>query len=297
MTDIGLHNGTFDVVVSTLAGAIWKCETSIDGVPVPLMRPPVAGGARIATNACCFPLIPFGNRIRGNRFPFAGQDYALEPNTDWDKHYLHGDGWASEWEVDEVTETFLALSLHHRLTSQSPYIYDGRQTVALSDRRMEVTLSVTNRGAVALPFGLGWHPFFPLTEQTTLRASARDYWEEGDGWLPTVRHALPRELDFNTARSLPRHWVNNGFEGWDGHAEIAWPDRGVSLVIDADSLFERYFVFVSDAGFDPTYRGDFFCFEPMSHSADAHHQPDGGGLRVLAPGETLTGSIRFQVVF
>jgi aldose 1-epimerase len=283
------------VEISPLFGAIWRFEVAIDGRTVPLMRSPGPDAPAVATSACCFPMVPFGNRVRGNRFTFEGRDYVLEPNVDWDPHYLHGDGWISRWQVDRATESSLALSLVHGASRQSPYVYVSHQTFEIVDRALVTTLSVTNRGACALPFGIGWHPFFPSTEGTTLRASSSNYWEEGKGWLPTERRALPPDLDFNTLRHLPAHWVNNGFEGWDGQARIDWPDHGIALDIDADPLFSRYFVFVSDTKFDPSFRGDFFCFEPMSHSADGHHLPDGGNLKRLPPGETLSGTIRWKI--
>jgi aldose 1-epimerase len=149
-----------------------------------------------------------------------------------------------------------------------------------------------NRGATALPFGLGWHPYFPLTASTMLRAPASALWLEGADWLPTERGPIPADLDFTSARELPRRWVNHGFEGWNGACEIAWPDRRARLKLEADGLFERYFLFVSDSKFEVGYKYEYFAFEPMSHSANAHNLPDGGGLRRLAPGASLSGSIR-----
>lgn len=283
------------VEVSPLFGAIWRFEAAIGGRTVPLMRPPGPNARAVATDACCFPMIPFGNRVRGNRFTFENRDYVLEPNVDWDPHYLHGDGWISQWQVARATGNSLTLSLAHGASHQSPYAYDSRQTFEIVGQALVTTLSVTNRGASVLPFGIGWHPFFPSSEGTTLFARSSDYWEEGDGWLPTDRHRLPDELDFSTPRHLPRHWVDNGFEGWDGHARIDWPEHGIALEIDADPLFSRYFVFVSDTSFDPDFRGDFFCFEPMSHTPDGHHLLDGSNLQRLAPGDTLSGTIRWKV--
>jgi aldose 1-epimerase len=108
-----------------------------------------------------------------------------------------------------------------------------------------------------------------------------------------LRLAVPADLDFRTGRELPRRWVNHAFEGWNGRCEIAWPDRRARLLLDADGLFGRYFLFLSDPKFDAGYNYETFAFEPMSHSANARNLPDGGGLRRLAPGESLSGSIRF----
>ena len=63
------------------------------------------------------------------------------------------------------------------------------------------------------------------------------------------------------------------------------------LRIDTAPALSRYFVFVSDTKFDPNYREDFFCFEPMSHSANGHNLADLGGLTVLAPGQGMEVSM------
>ena len=290
MNYVHLRDGDLRATVSSEFGAIWAFEMTVGSEQVPLLRPSASDAAAVATAAGCFPLLPFANRVRGNSFVYEGRQYDLEANTDWDRHYLHGEGWTSDWRLIEVSPNHLVQAFEHGPAKGTPYVYEARQAISLRDGCMTLTLSVTNRGDVALPFGLGWHPFFPLTPKTTLRAAATSYWQEDEQWLPTELCPLSSELDFNTNRHPPRHWVNNGFEGWDGQAEIVWPERGVALDIEATDIFRRYFVFVSDTNFDPTFKQDFFCFEPMSHAADAHHSVGGGGLRHLAPGEWLSGS-------
>ena len=60
-----------------------------------------------------------------------------------------------------------------------------RKLFALDGSTLTLSLEVVNRGATALPFGLGWHPYFPLTAGTTLQAPANALWLEGADWLPT----------------------------------------------------------------------------------------------------------------
>ena len=291
MSVFTLENEWLELQASTDAAAIWRFFAKDGSDRVPLMRPPADAAVRHAGESACFPLVPFGNRVSGNRFVFEGAAYALAPNTGWDENYLHGDGWTTEWRMVERTRSRARVVMRHD-GAGTPYHYDAAQTFALDGSTLALSLEVVNRGVTVLPFGLGWHPYFPLTAGTTLRAPASALWLEGAGWLPTERVAVPADLDFTTARELPRRWVNHGFEGWNGACEIAWPDRRARLKLDADRLFGRYFLFVSDPKFEAGYNYEFFAFEPMSHSANAHNLPDGGGLRRLAPGESLRGEIR-----
>jgi aldose 1-epimerase len=271
----------------------FACRRS-DGVERPLLRPTL-GYAGDPLTAGCFPLLPFGNRVRGNRFGFGGVDYAFAPNQLWDRHYLHGDGWLSLWELANVSPRAATLSLSHRGDGLSPYAYDATIGFALTEEALSIRLAVTNRHDAALPFGLGLHPYFPLTPRTMLQASARRFFAEEADFLPGEAADIPAPLDFRTARPLPRHWINNGFAGWDGRAEILWPEHGLGLRIQADAAFGHYFVFMSDRRFEPGFAEDYFCFEPMTHQADAHHAADLGGLAVLAPGACLAATVAFQV--
>lgn len=291
MSVFNLENEWLELQVSTDGAAIWRFFAKGESGGIPLMRAPAATAVGVAAQSACFPLVPFGNRVGGNRFAYEGVTYALAPNMDWDEHYLHGDGWTTEWRVAERAHSRARMVMRHD-DAGTPYSYEAAQSFALDGSTLTLSLEVVNRGAKALPFGLGWHPYFPLTASTTLRAPASALWLEGADWLPTERAPIPADLDFTSARELPRRWVNHGFEGWNGACEIAWPDRRARLKLEADGVFGRYFLFVSDPKFEAGYNYEFFAFEPMSHSANAHNLPDGGGLRRLAPGESLSGMIR-----
>lgn len=292
MTAIELRNGDLSLRVSTRGGSILGFWWRRGDEKVPLLRA-APGDDADALSSGCYPLVPFGNRVKGNRFSFEGRDYALTANTDWDSHYLHGEGWTSEWSVAELGDAELELTFEH-VGGNTPYHYKASQQFSLTDTGLEIRLAVTNLGEVALPFGLGWHPYFPLTPDTTLCAPARKFWTEVEGWLPGEAVDIPAELDFGRPASLPHRWVNNGFEGWSGEAVISWPERRTALHLAADPLFRHAFVFVSDASFDPGFTRDYFCFEPMSHLANGHNLPGLGDLKPLSPGEYLSGAIRLH---
>ena len=288
MAVIDISSGALSVTASTAGGVLLGFWLEEDGARVPLLRPAVPEDGALGSS--CYPLVPFGNRVRDNRFTFEGREHVLTPNTAWDPLYLHGEGWQAEWSVADRGPAHIAMRFSHA-GGNTPYAYEARQELALEDGALRMTLSVENRGDMRLPFGLGWHPFFPMTPETTLHAPAARLWTEAEGFLPGEPILPPAELDFSTPSSLPERWVNNGLEGWSGEAVIAWPERATKLVISADPLFKHAFLFVSDAAFDPSYRRDYFCFEPMSHLANGHNLPDLGGLVPLDPGQRLTGSI------
>ncbi|MBZ9822631.1 aldose 1-epimerase [Mesorhizobium sp. CA4] len=284
MADIEIASDRLRCVLSTQGGLIWRLEAKSGDAWHPLLRPPPEGSDRNPLKAGCFPLVPFGNRVEGNRLLFDRTEYRLKPNTPCDKHYLHGDGWLGNWTVEDRCDAEASLSFEFQ---GEPYRYRATQRFKCEGVSFRAILGVTNLGERPMPFGLGWHPFFPLTPATTLQAPAVAYWTEKAGWLPDARIAIPENLDFSQAKTLPRQWINNGFDGWNGAASIVWPERHLRLCIETAPTLSRYFLFVSDTTFDPHYREDFFCFEPMSHSANGHNLPELGGLTVLAPGQGI----------
>lgn len=292
MTTLTLRADDLDVELSTRGGLVTRLAWTLDGASVPLLREAPEGADALAS--ACYPLVPFGNRVRDNRFRFDGRTHELTPNTDWDPHYVHGEGWQTDWTVLDETPASAALGFSHPGGNGTPYVYDARQDVAIRDGALHMRLSVTNRGEAPMPFGLGWHPYFPMTPGTTLRAEARRFWTEVEGWMPGEPAPIPGDLDFSQARPLPERWVNNGFEDWSGTADIRWPERGAGVTLEADPVFRHAFVFVSDRDFDPSYRRDYFCFEPMTHLADGHNMADLGGLRVLRSGESLSGGMTLR---
>lgn len=293
MTIVDLSRKSLSARISTKGGIVLGFWWERDQGRLPLLRQAPSDDADALASGC-YPLVPFGNRVRDNRFSFRGRDYHFQANTDWDSHYLHGEGWQADWAVEQQTARLLELSFQNAANRITPYNYAVTQRFVLQDDGIELTLSVTNKGERALPFGLGWHPYFPMTPETTLLAPARKYWTEVDGWLPGEATEIPADVDFSDRRGLPYRWVNNGFEDWCGEAQIVWPERQAQLSLTADPLFRHAFVFVSDTDFDPAFQRDYFCFEPMSHLADGHNMRGLGDLTVLEPGETLTGSIHMK---
>lgn len=295
MDTLRLRTDVAELTLSTQGAAVlgWEVETKAGRQP--LLRPARHGGDGAPDEAAAFPLVPFGNRVGGNAFLFEGRQYRLAPNAG-DRYRLHGDGWISGWSVEDASASTATLALRHVADAAAPWDYLARQTVTLDGRCLALTLSVENTGPFALAFGLGWHPYFPLTPRTRLTAAASSVWLEGTDHLPTEEVPLPADLDFRKAAPLLDRWVNNGFEGWNGCARIDWPEHGLTLRIDANPIFSRYVVYRPDTIRDPAYAGDWFCFEPMTHTVDGFRMEGMGGLTQLGPEERLEGRIRLEAL-
>jgi aldose 1-epimerase len=145
---------------------------------------------------------------------------------------------------------------------------------------------MTNRAAQPAPAGLGLHPFFPRHPETRIRFRSSATWLNDADQLPVERVAK----DCAAGCAVAETECDNDFEGWDGIAEIVEPD-GVTIRLEADAPF-RWLRFYSRAD------RNALALEPVSHGANALNRPDPAALGVvaLAPGGTLSGTIRLSVI-
>jgi aldose 1-epimerase len=277
---IELSDSRTRLTISPAGGAaILRYDALLPGrPPLPLMKPTEGGQA-----FGCQLLVPFSNRISGGGFEFDGRFHAVEPNVPGEAFPIHGDGFQRIWRVTSQSGTAAELRLDHGAIG--PYSYAAQVNYALDGGALVATLTVENRAPIRLPYGLGFHPWFPRHRGTTLRALAARVWLEDERHLPTGVDpvAAHPEWDFSRAAPLPQRWINNAFDGWDGRAEIAQSEDGVVLSLEASPELGVYILY------SPAKDCGFFCFEPVSHVVDAHH---GEGLTVLEPGETMRAAMR-----
>lgn len=222
-------------------------------------------------------LVPFSNRI-SRPFDFGGQEHPIPANLPGEPYAIHGDAFQKAWTVTAQGESDATMTLRGGI---GPFRYDARVTYGLQEGALSVWLEVVNRAEIALPYGGGFHPWFPRHDETLLQFQAAGYWPEDLRHLPATDAAVqtPPRLRFDLPRALPPDWINCGFSGWDGHATITQP--GLTITVDAPKLSTA-------TVYSPDAASPFFCFEPVSHPVDAHNLPGQPGLVPLAPGASLS---------
>ena len=269
-------------VVPGMGGGIARLDVRGPGGSFrPLLRPwngrAAEGPFALASNV----LVPFSNRISGGGFVFLGQFHGIDPNLAGQEFPIHGDGLTREWLVSARTGS--TLTLHCPDGGIGPFRYRARQTLVLSQTRLEVYLEVTSISAMVLPFGIGFHPWFPRSPQTKIRFSAEKVWLENEKHLPIAPVDIDAKdhWDFSDLAALPNGWINNAFTGWNCICDVEQGAEAISFRLTASDKLDVALVF------SPGHDADFFCFEPVSHPVDAHNLPGLPGLTILAPDETL----------
>lgn len=234
----------------------------------------------------CYPLVPWSNRIGQGGFNSPDGWFALAANSPNDPLPIHGSAWKQPWQVVEQSASEVCL----QLDSPVPFAYRAQQRFRLHDGCLQMHLQVTHLDPRTAWHGLGWHPYFPRSAHTRLRAVAQQFWQCDQARLSSELAPLPASWNFANARALPSEQIDHAFTGWDGACEIIQEDAGYQL--HCRSQGADYFILFTPAG------QNFFCFEPVSHPVNAHHLPGHPGLRLLRQGETcqLSFSLQYQAL-
>ena len=232
-------------------------------------------------------LVPFSNRISGGGFVWDEVFYEIEPNLNDEACPIHGDGFQRSWEVKQKTLDSVTLQLNNGHIG--PFIYRAEQLFRLQEDSLKINFKLINLGSEALPFGFGFHPWFPRNKQTKLQFEASHVWLEDEQYLPKelIKVSNGSHWDYSSAKMLPAQWLNNAWLGWQGEAKITQGSAFKSVTISASSNLNCAIVHSVDEN------SDFFCFEPVSHAVDAHNLPNLPGLKILKPGQSINADIKY----
>jgi aldose 1-epimerase len=237
-------------------------------------------------------MVPFANCVRDNRFAFGGRTYEVAANMPGSRLNFHGSGWQSAWVVAGSDRTSAELQLTNGIVDDV-YRYAAVQRFKLAPDSLEVTTTLTNRGDVAMPFSFGQHPWFPRHGDARLRFAASGRWRADAEGQTVALARVEGEADYERWREPPREYRNDCYAGWSGRAEIAWPGVGIGMMIEADRIFRHLMFHV------PRHDMHVFCLEPQTNAPCAFDGLEEGraapGVIVLAPGESVSGTIRFRV--
>ena len=279
----------------TLSSAQLRCEIKpelggcIAGLwlgELPVLRSTPARELMSARLAGSYPLVPFSNRIGNASLKWQGTSHPLVQNNVPEPHAIHGLGWQRPWQVLDQDEQVLMLACEHRAEASWPFAFDASQTFRVNGNALDLTLSMTNQSPTPAPAGLGWHPYFVKRSRSRIAFEATGRWEMSDEKLPTHRQPS-RGLDADCAFLD----VDHCFDGWNGVVHL----RDELLHTRIESNLSRLVVFTNTSR-------DFVAIEPVSHVNNAINllqsgagQADDLGIRVLAPGESMSAQMSIQM--
>lgn len=272
-----LRSGTATATILPAQGAAFAALTFAGRE---LLRPVPPGEDPNRGFHGAFLMAPWTNRLDGGRIVVAGTEHRMPVNRPEEDTALHGFLREMAWDVAQAAADRLVLTCGF---DRAPFTGRARLEARIAPDHLALDVGLTNLGGVPTPMGFGWHPYLPRPESTRLRAATRIGFGRDARNLPVD----PRPDAGFAGRAGELHHRDGHFAGWDGVAEIAWPD-GTGLTLRAAGAWAgNLHVYV------PPHR-DALAVEPVSHAPDAANRAAAaahGAMHVLAPGESIEGSL------
>lgn len=239
-------------------------------------------------------LVPFPNRLRDGKFNWLNRQYQFPINDTLTDNAIHGFMMDKEMEVTEIGlhENSAYIKCSYRYMGNRPFYpfpFDFFATFEISDHAtFQVTFSIENTGRMAFPVGMGWHPYFKLSDKVDndqLRLDPCKMVGVDQRMLPTGK-----KYDYDVFEELcpiKSTVLDNCF--------AISPDQGDNFTLDYkgqnghirywQELGKDRFNFVQL--FTPPERQSL-AVEPMTCNVDALNNEE--GLKVLQPKEAMSAS-------
>jgi aldose 1-epimerase len=239
-------------------------------------------------------LLPWPNRLRDGRYTFDGVTYQVPLTEPGRQVALHGLVCWERWSLVDRTTSRVTLQIDLVPTPGYPFPLRARITYELGPAGLEVTLTATNLGDSAAPYGVGFHPWLSPGEGSlddcVLSLDAETWVRPDDRLLPAGEEPVPALLDFREPRRLGETLLDDAFvdatfsdglswlrlTGSDGRTAAAWMEASLTC----------WQVCSGDAINDPAYLRSGLAAEPMTCVADALRTGD--RLLRLEPGQSHT---------
>jgi aldose 1-epimerase len=243
------------------------------------------------------PLMPWPNRLRDGRYAFDGSTFQLALTEPENGNAIHGlVRWANWMPVERELHRVV---MEHRLHPQPgwPGALLLRIAYELGPDGLAVTTTAVNIGAVACPFGAGFHPYLTLGTATIdpviLQVPAAAYLEADERGIPTgVAPVEGTRLDFRVPREIGSRTLDHGFADLErdrdgiAWARIATAGGGRRAALWVDGAFSHLMVFTGDTlPADERRRG--LAIEPITCAPNAFQT--GADVLRLEPGDMFTG--------
>lgn len=244
-------------------------------------------------------LIPWPNRLRDGRYAFAGQAHQLPLSEPERGNAIHGLVRWTRWAVGERTEDAVTMELEALPQAGYPFALRLALAYRLDATGLTVTLHAENVGSGPCPFGAGAHPYLavgtPTIDGATVRAPGRRRMLADDRGIPVGREPVDGTIyDLRAPRAIDGLELDTGYSDLerdaDGRARVElWgPGGEPHAALWLEESYSHLMLFTGDSFPQPERRRRGLGIEPMTCAPNA--LADGDGLRVLAPGESFSGS-------
>ncbi len=296
-TQVHLVHGSQTATLATVGAALREYTVGGADVIVPFAADQVAPAFHGMV------LAPWPNRLADGRYTFDGQELQLPVTEPARGTALHGLSCWDDWTVSEASADAATLVLDMPASPGYPFSLRVSVTYALTDAGLTITTTALNTGAVALPYGVGFHPWISpgigsldagsldagSLDDCTLQLDADALVTVDDRLLPLGTTPVAGHMDYREPRTLAGSDLDDAFVNPIRDADgLSWARlvRGDSstVAIWMDGAAKAWQVCTGNHVGPASAQRSGIAIEPMSCIADAFRTGD--DLVTLRPGES-----------
>ncbi len=242
-------------------------------------------------------LFPFPNRLRDGRYTHEGISYQFDINNADTQNAIHGFSkdvlmTVAKVKTDAQTGSITCVYEHDGTHKAYPFKFMFKIMFILRGGEFEIEMKFNNLENKPIPVGLGWHPYFRISEKsddTSLQMPDCQLIMIDERMLPTGKKQAFK--DFEALKKIGSTFLDNGFyiNNQTENAEVILQSELGTLTYWQETGAAKWnYVQV----FTPPHRLSI-AIEPMTCNMDAFNNKD--GLVLLTPKATLDG--KFGVKF
>jgi len=294
MTKIVLENDCLQIGILPQSGACLSfMQYKKNGEFTNILRPLDLHQKNEALHSSLFPMIPFCFRIQGGEFTYWGITRRMKKNKAGESNPIYGDGWENAWKIEEKSSDKVVLKLaHDKKDGGYPFSYTAVVVYQLIDHALDISLKIKNESVLPMPCGMGIRPFFKKTPEVIVKFKAQDVWSNGKDSILGRPYAVPGHWDFSEGKPLEKKVFETCFGGFDGQAEIVYPEEGIKVAMQCDEQFRHI-------ALETPGRKNYFCLSPATNTDDAFNLAFSGvvgtGIKSIGPFEEATSHITMTV--
>ena len=250
-------------------------------------------------------LAPWPNRIVDGMYAFGGEDHRLALTEPERGHALHGLLAWVDWTVTATASDHVTLEATIPAQVGYPFAVRVQTEFAVSGAGLSQTVTATNIGADAAPWGTGPHPYLWAgdggVDAWSFELRAEEVLLVTEDRLSPVRVGaveLHPEFDFRTERAIGDTFIDHAFtsvardaEGFATVTVRAADGHGVAVVWDESCPWVQ--IHTADTPLPETHRIGL-AVEPMTCPPDAFNSRV--DLVVLEPGQSHSAGWRIAAV-
>ncbi|KAF3885042.1 MULTISPECIES: aldose epimerase family protein [Nostocales] len=223
-------------------------------------------------------LFPICGNLPDNLYTYNGQEYTLKQ---------HGFARDLPWSVvgEEVSQDkatlAIALSSNEQTRAHYPFEFQIVFTYKIEGHTLEIRQEYKNLSSEAMPFSIGFHPYFVTSDKTQLEFEipSNQYQDQ----ITKEVHSFNGTFDYNA------DVIDVAFKHLNGKlATVSDRSRKLKLEMEYDEIYSTLVFW--------TVKGkDFYCLEPWSAPRNALNT--GESLTVLEPNTSYSANVRLKINF